>query len=537
MKLEGGSAAVCRRESARGSEISEVGQSPASMESLGRSAGSPAKGNVLMDYARSLWCMSNGDDDPADASGEADAPGDAEDAADAGESTEAAAPTRPDEPTEESLNEYLDEIEAHLDEAETEADLDDVDALLDDAEAGVEEADLPEPDEDDEDADDPRGDLESRITELREGVQDARGPYGSDVVDEIEAAGATVNDTEWTADGHADAADAVRAFVDAAADAVDVEGGDDADAVLDAADTEASESEAGSEKATDAVPVETLVTALDAVADAVADADLDADADADTISALLDATGDLTDDLDAAEEWDDLETHEQLRAQGYYDVLGHYKDYPVEWAALKEHETRGNVDMILLALDSLASEFMERHCLEALERMGKRGKTEASLEELLGRAEKRDQFAIRILGKMAATEATETLVEFVPEDSNPQLQKATFKAIGEIGAPEAVQPLANQLAADSDTDDLVQPLAARALGLIGDTRAVDPLADVLAADERDDDLRAAAGWALRQIGTREALEAVADHADEHSFVVSTEGEKAKRSLDAAAAAA
>ncbi|WP_256402544.1 HEAT repeat domain-containing protein [Halorubrum salinum] len=483
--------------------------------------------------------MSNGDDDPADASGEADAPGDAEDAADAGESTEAAAPTRPDEPTEESLNEYLDEIEAHLDEAETEADLDDVDALLDDAEAGVEEADLPEPDEDD-DTDDPRGDLESRIAELREGVEDARGPYGSDVVDEIEAAAATLDDTEWTADGHADAADAVRAFVDAAADAVDVEEGDDADAVLDAAESEettGAEETADSGEPADAVPIETLATALDAVADAVADADLDADDDADTISALLAAADDLTDGLDAAEEWDDLETHEQLRAQGYYDVLGHYKDYPVEWAALKEHETRGNVDMILLALDSLASEFMERHCLEALKRMGKRGKTEASLEELLGRAEKRDQFAIRILGKMAATEATETLVEFVPEDSNPQLQKAAFKALGEIGASEAVQPLADRLSTDSDTDDLVQPLAARALGLIGDTRAVDPLADVLAAEERGDDLRAAAGWALRQIGTREALEAVADHADEHSFVVSTEGEKAQRSLDAAAAAA
>ncbi|GAB3698798.1 HEAT repeat domain-containing protein [Halorubrum pallidum] len=481
--------------------------------------------------------MSNGDDDPADASEEADAAGDAEEAADAGESTEAAAPTRPDEPTEESLNEYLDEIAALLDGAETEPDLDDVDALLDDAETGVEEADLPDPDEDDEDADDPRGDLESRITELREDVDDARGPYGSDIVEAIETAAATLEDTEWTAAGHADAADAVRAFVDASADAIDVESGDDAEEVLDAADAEDAAGTGGTaavDAPADAVPIETLVTALDSVADAVDDADLDADDDVDTISALLAATDDLADGLDDAEEWDDLETHEQLRAQGYYDVLGHYKDFPVEWAALKEHEARGNVDMILLALDSLTSEFMERHCLEALERMGKRGKTEASLDELLGRAEKRDQFAIRILGKMAATEATETLVEFVPEESNPQLQKATFKSLGEIGAREAVQPLANQLSADSDTDELVRPLAARALGLIGDARAVDPLADVLADGGRDDDLRAAAGWALRQIGTREALDAVADHADEHSFIVSTEAEKAKRALDATA---
>ncbi|WP_280587121.1 HEAT repeat domain-containing protein [Halorubrum sp. Boch-26] len=452
--------------------------------------------------------MSNGDDDPADASEEADAADDAEEEADAGEPTDAAAtPTLPDEATEESLNEYLDEIAALLDDAETEADLDDVDALLDDAESGIEGADLPEPDEEDEDADDPRGDLEDRVAELRGNVEEARGPYAEDVVDAIESAGATLEETEWTADGRDDAAAAVTAFVEAAEESVAVDATPESD------------------------DLEALVSALDAVAAGVADADLDPDDDAATIAALIEATDALESGLDDAEEWDDLETHEQLRAEGYYDVLGHYKDFPVEWAALKEHETRGNVDMVLLALDSLTSDFMERHCLEALERMGKRGKTEASVEELLGRAEKRNQFAIRILGKMAAEEATETLVEYVPEGSNPQLQKATFKALGEIGASEAVQPLANALV-DDETEELVRPRAARALGLIGDTRAVDPLADVL-ADDGSDDVRAAAAWALRQIGTRDALETVAEYADEHSFLVSTEGEKAQRSLDAA----
>jgi len=441
--------------------------------------------------------MSNGDDDPADASEGADG-------GDAGESTETAAPTLPEDPTEESLTEYLDEIADRLDDAETEADLDDVNALLDDAETGIEEADLPEPDGDDED--DPRGDLEARVAEIRDGVEDARGPYGEDVVEAIETAAGTVEETEWTEDGRDDVAAAVASFVDAAAETVDADAGPDGDGIAD------------------------LVAALDAVADAVADAHLDADADADAIAALLDATDELAAELDDAEEWDDLETHEQLRARGYYDVLGHYKDFPVEWAALKEHEAQGNVDMILLALDSLGSEFMERHCLEAFERMGKRGKTEASVEEVLGRAEKRDRPAIRILGKMAAAEATDTLVEYVDEDSNPQLQKAAFKSLGEIGAAEAVQPLANQLDPDGDTEDLVRPHAARALGLIGDARAVDPLADALETDPSDD-VRAAAGWALRQIGTREALEVVAEYADEHSFVVSTEGEKARDALD------
>ncbi|KOX97942.1 MULTISPECIES: HEAT repeat domain-containing protein [Halorubrum] len=472
--------------------------------------------------------MSNGDDDPADASEEAEA---ADDGGDADESTETAAPTLPDDATEESLNEYLDEIADRLEAAETEADLDDVEALLDDAATGIEDADLPEPDEDDEDADDPRGDLEDRVAELRDGVDDARGPYGEDVADAVEAASGTVADTEWTEAGHDAVAAAVTSFVDEAADAID-----DAapDAIEEAEeDPEALLAEPADDEETDAaepIPVDQLTAALDAVAATVVEAGFDADDDADAIAALLAATDELEAALDDAEEWDDLETHEQLRAQGYYDVLGHYKDFPVEWSALKEHEARGNVDMILLALDSLQSEFMERHCLEAFERMGKRGKTEASVEEILGRAEKRDRPAIRILGKMAAEEATDTLVEYVDEDSNPQLQKAVFKALGEIGAPEAVQPLANQLDPDGDTDELVRPHAARALGLIGDTRAVDPLADALEAHPSDD-VRAAAGWALRQIGTREALEAVAEYADERSFVVSTEGEKARDALD------
>lgn len=459
--------------------------------------------------------MSNGDD-AADAPEEADAADETEEAPEEAETEAAGAPARPDEATEESLTEYLDEIAALLEDAETEADLDDVDALLDDAEEALEEADLPEPDEDDgddEDVEDPRADLEDRIAELRDGVEDARGPYAADVVDEIETAIGTVEDTEWTADGLDDVSEAVESFAADVAEVVDV------DVTPESHD------------------VEDLAAALADVASGVDEAGLDPDDDADAIAELLEAADALDGDLENAEEWDDLETNEQLRAQGFYDVLGHYKDFPVEWAALKEHEQRGNVDMVLLALDSLQSDFMERHCLEALERMGKRAHTEAAVEELVGRAGKRDQFAIRILGKMAAEEATETLVEYTDEDSNPGLQKATFKALGEIGATEAVQPIADKLAGDDEEiDELVRPHAARALGLIGDARAVAPLADVLAEDDSDD-VRAAAGWALRQIGTREALETVAEYTDERSFIVQTEAEKASETLDAAAPSA
>ncbi|UIO98622.1 HEAT repeat domain-containing protein [Halobaculum sp. CBA1158] len=400
----------------------------------------------------------------------------------------------------EDLDARLDETAEALEAAETEADLDDVEADLDDIEADLERADLPEPDEDDEDAEDPREQLESRLSDQRDDLADQRGPYASDVIDGIESAQATITDTRWTEAGEADLPGVVDEFLAAANDALDADldrtGDDDPESVADALD--------------------------DAVA-AVENADLDADEDDETIAALLEATDALETGVDDAEEWDDLETHEQLQAQGFYDVLGHYKDFPPELAALKEHEQQGNVDMVLLALDSLQSEFMEENCLDALTRMNDDGAFEAMHQ----RAQKRDQPAIRALGKMAADDAVETLVEYVDSDSNPTLQKATFKALGEIGHEDAVQPLANKLVMDNDE---VRPYAARALGMIGDTRAVDPLADAAANDEADT-VRAAALWALRQIGTEDALEAAAEVEEDRAFIVQTETEKARDALD------
>ena len=262
--------------------------------------------------------------------------------------------------------------------------------------------------------------------------------------------------------------------------------------------------------------------ALDAVTDAVGGAGLDADDDAETIAALLAATDDLAAALDDAEEWDDLETHEQLRAQGFYDVLGHYKDFPPEWAALKGWEQQGNVEMVLLALDSFQSEFMERHCLEAITRMNDDGAFDAMNQ----RAGKRDKPGIKALGKMGAEGAVETLLEYVDADSDPGLQKVTFKALGEIGSEEATGPIANKLAADNDQ---IRPYAARALGLIGDTRAIGPLGDVL-ADDGDDEVRAAAAWALRQIGTERALDAAAEYVDDRAYLVQHEAEQAADAL-------
>ena len=270
---------------------------------------------------------------------------------------------------------------------------------------------------------------------------------------------------------------------------------------------------------------EALAGTLETAVAAVADAGLDPDDDAETIAALLEATDSLESGLEDAQEWDDLEVNEQLMAEGFYDVLGHYKDFPPELSALKEWEKRDRVDMILLAKDSLQSEFMQGHCMDALIRMA----NPDAFEEMHQLAQRRDKKAIKALGRMGdgAADAVETLIEYVDADSDPQLQKVTFRALGEIGSQDATQPLADKLEMDNDN---VRPYAARALGLVGDTRAIDPLTETLESDDVET-VRAAAAWALRQIGTEAALEAAAVYTDERSYLVQHEAELAAAALD------
>ena len=436
--------------------------------------------------------------------------------ADAGEGADAAEETNAGEAQEEpeligELRERLDAVEAALEAAETEADLDDVEADLEGVELPEEDDEEEEGDEDDEDdGPSPVEELEDRIGDLRDGIEDARGPYGEDVVDAISGARSTLTGTRWTEDGIPEVEAAVSAFLETVGGTLDASFEIDGDA-----ESDASEGSDG-----------VLAAALRSVEEAVEDAELDADDDAETIASLLEAVEELEAGLEDAEEWSDLETRDQLSAEGYYNVLGHYKDYPVEWSALKEHEQRGNVDMVLLALNSLQSDFMEEHCLEALERMGRIAATDEAIEEMLGLANRRNHDAIRILGKMRAEGAVDTLVEYVDPDNDAKLQKVTLQALGEIGSQEAVQPIANHLAA-GEAD--VRPVAARALGLIGDTRAIEPLSETLETDD-DDTTRAAAAWALRQIATREALEVAAEYDDERSFLLQTEAEKAQATL-------
>jgi len=408
----------------------------------------------------------------------------------------------PDELTLDSLRERLEAVAAALEDAETEADLDEVEAALEDLEGDVEEA----LDEDDEDEDEEIEELEDEVDALGDDLEDARGPYAEDAIATIEDVGDEIESETWTEQGESD----LRAAVEAALEDINAVLGTS----LSLADDEAL--------------AERLLATLEETVAAIEDADLDPDEDDDEIEALLEATDALESEVDDAQTWDDLSVRQQLQAQGYYDVLEHVKDFPPEWHALKVHEKRGNVDMVLLALETFDSDFMEEHALEALERMG----PEEAIEPMVQRAGRRDQDAITILGKIGVEDedVVETLVDYVDSDSNPLLQKVTFKALGEIGAEDAVQPLADQLVAENLE---IRSAAARALGLIGDTRATAPLADVLADDE-DDTARASAAWALNQIGTEAALTEVAAYDDDRAYLVQAEAEKAGPALEPAA---
>ncbi|WP_135807282.1 HEAT repeat domain-containing protein [Halorussus marinus] len=415
---------------------------------------------------------------------EADAP--AEDAKDDPAEADAQTPVSAD-----TVEDQLDAAAQNLDAAETETDLDAVEAELDKIEGLLESADLPEPDDEDEES--RREEYESQLSDLRGDLEAARGPYAEDVIEEIEGVESTVADTRWTDDGRDQLRETVETFV------AEVE--------------EILDTELAASLTTD---IEDLSSALSDAAVAVGDAALDPDDDADTIAQLVEAAETLQTGVEDAEEWDDLETRDQLRAQGFYEVLDHRKDYPPEWHALKVWEKRDRADMVLLALESLESNFMERHCLESLERMG----NPDSLDAMVERAGRRDKPAIRILGKIGEEEGLDAVLDYV--DSDPNLAKPALKAAGEIGSDEATQPVADRLVAD---DPSVRSQAARALGLIGDTRAIEPLADTLENDEADE-VRASAAWALNQIGTERALDAVRPYTDDRAFLVQSEAEKA-----------
>jgi hypothetical protein len=446
---------------------------------VGPAATGPARleRKTLLARSDTVLDMSNGDDE-ADASDDAEA-------------------TDEIDVTAEELESRLTEAGDALEAAETEADLDDVESSLDDIESDLEAADLPEPDEDDDDAEDPREELESQLSDLRDDLDEQRGPYAEDVVTIVSDAADTVTDSEWTDDGEGEAQEAVETFLDESAEFIDHD-----------ADTGGDFVAAGD--------------ALTTVADAIEAANLDPDEDTETIEGLLEAAEALETGLDEAEVWDDLTVQEQLDARGFYDILTNEnrKDFPPEWNAAKLHAEEGDFDQVLFAYDKLGSEFFDGYIVDLLYNLG--SDAEPAFDAMHQRAQKREKGPIEVLGKIGDERATETLHDYIDGDGDPALQKVTLRALGAIGSAESVQPVANRLDADSEE---VRSVAARALGLLGDTRAIEPLSDVLKSGESDS-VRASAAWALRQIGTETALDEAARYTDDRAYIVQAEAEKA-----------
>ncbi|MDZ7729991.1 MAG: HEAT repeat domain-containing protein [Natrialbaceae archaeon] len=176
--------------------------------------------------------------------------------------------------------------------------------------------------------------------------------------------------------------------------------------------------------------------------------------------------------------------------------------------------------MILLALESFDSDFMEDHCLDALERLG----DEEAIDTMLERVGKRDQRAVEILGTTGV--GSEAVVEAVRQHADAgdeHLRRAALITLGQIGATAAIQDVADQLLAD---DPAIRSVAARALGLLGDTRTIAPLSELL-ADDPDDTVRGSAAWALNQIGTEEAIGALEGYTTDSNYLVQAEAERAR----------
>lgn len=401
------------------------------------------------------------------------------------------------DPDPEELSDRLDAIEESLETASTEAELDDIEEDLDAVLAEIEQ--LPEPQEDEdgeEDEEPPRVRLQEHTETIREELQAQRGPYASDVTEELDSIASQISDTRWTEQGASDVTGAVASFLETTDDTLETDTPHETTSTEDAVD------------------------ALSDTSDAVEAAQLDPDDNAETIETLLDATETLQAGIEEAQEWSDLTVRKQLEHQGFYDELTpkNRKDFPPELTVIRIAESDNDPETILLALEKFASEFMEENCLNALCRMG----PQAAFEEMNQRAQKRHQKSIETLGKIGDDRALETLVPFIEGDDDPVLQTVTLKALGEIGSEEATQAVADRLVAEESS---VRSAAAKALGRIGDTRAVDPLAEQLAEDE-DDTVRASAAWALNQIGTQTALEHASEYDDDRSYLVQAEAERA-----------
>lgn len=408
----------------------------------------------------------------------------------------------PDEHVDGDIDEVIAVIESRLDEiadevesANLEVDLDRVESALNEVADEVETIDLPESDDDEEDEESPLEVIESRIDSFQDDIDAKRGPYADDVQEELDAQANVVESTRWTVDGVPEVFDAVDKALEKIADQIEFTGDWSGETIEELADT------------------------LRAAGDEIIETNLHPDDDAQTIKSLLGILETLDSELSAAEEWSDLEVREQLTREGFYDRLtaNNRKDFPPELNVIRIAEKENDAERILLALEYFDSDFIEEQCMDALGRLG----SPEALDPMLQLAQRRNEEAIRVIGKIGDPAAVDALVGYV-DSNNPSLQQASLRALGEIGSDDTTEDVAQGLADDVDS---VRSAAARSLGLIGDTRAIEPLVQILETDSSDV-VRASAAWALNQIGTEQAREAVSTYINDRAYIVQVEAEKA-----------
>ncbi len=385
-----------------------------------------------------------------------------------------------EDPTADEIAEQLDQLEATLQTANTEATLDDVEAQLTAIQADLDA--LPETER--------QAALTDRAADIETDIEDRRGPYPEEVLEQIEATITRIETEALTERGRETVATAIAEFR------------------ADQPALSATENEPNTD--------EKLIEQLEAITETIEGLTLHPDHDQAQLDTLLAGAETLHDAVENAEIIDDLSVREQLEVKGFYDSIDQPMDFPPELSAIKAWERQGEAEPILLAFQALDSTFMEEYCMEALGRL----RATAAVDELIMNAKRRNETAIEALGKIGDEAAVDPLVGHLESDQS--LQIASLHALGQIGSSEAIEPVVARLN-DEETSVIVRSVAARTLGLIGDPQTIEPLAATLSGDAPER-VKASAAWALAQIQTKRALATLEEAADTGGPLVQAEAQ-------------
>ncbi len=184
-------------------------------------------------------------------------------------------------------------------------------------------------------------------------------------------------------------------------------------------------------------------------------------------------------------------------------MLGHTGVLPRVIESIKPKEPDSS-DAGIPILDD--KEFLRGMAYEAMGWLGNRELAPFLLDEL----KESNLFLIshiaRALRRIGVPEAASRLMGMLGRDRSRDLRCNAVKALGEIEATEAIQAIQGFL---SDADPKLRESASRALGLMGANQAIPDLMRILREDA-DDDCRAAAAEALGNLGSQEAIPGLID---------------------------